>query len=395
MIKIVNILKVTKKDVCRLAIYKQHLSKHNKKGLRLLDMISDLGCIQLDPIDTVAPSHLLVLWSRLGDNFNKKELEDLRWKKKLLFEYLAHAASIVLTKEYPIYKHTMNLYKNDRKKRTDIDEWLKNVPNRVELEKHIKERLHNEKALLSREIKDESSQNPIQSRWWSGRYIPNLLHAMWLSGEVTVVGRKGRQKLWGLTKDFIFEKRLIELWPKEKITKFSIVKSIKALGIATKKQIKNHYTRYGYPDFEKVFSEMIKGKILLEVQVLEFESISKNRWYIHKDDVKSDDFACKTVLLSPFDNLICDRERTELLFDFKYRIEIYTPKDKRKYGYYVMPILHHDQLIGRADLSYNKKVRKIDVINIFPENKKIFTTYVDVAIKKSIADLEMNISGWL
>ena len=103
------------------------------------------------------------------------------------------------------------------------------------------------------------------------------------------------------------------------------------------------------------------------------EEAWSGEWFVHSEDIplldalEKGDWHPRTTLLSPFDNLICDRDRAEQLFDFYFRLEIYTPKEKRQYGYYVLPILHGEQLIGRADLKLDRSKGKLRVIALFAE----------------------------
>lgn len=383
-------IKVTLQNIRRLAITKQHLDNVIKP--KILDLIKGLGCIQLDPISTVEQSHLLVLWSRL-ENFDRGILEDLRWNKKVLFEYLAHAASIVPVEKYPVFANTMEWNQNDSKQKAKIDNWLSHIPNIDKLKKYILRRLKDEKSVLSRNIKDESLKNGKKSVWWSNRYVPNLIHALWLQGVITVVGRKGKQKCWGLTQDFISKKILNTRWDENKITIFSIQKSLKSLGIATKKQIKNNYTRGRYINFEEVFNQLQVKKLIQEIEVVDLNGVKEEKWYIHKDDIsiltkiKNGNFNPKTTLLSPFDNLICDRDRTEILFNFNYRIEIYTKKENRKFGYYVMPILDGDKLIGRVDPVMDRKNKVLTINNIFYESGFKIDKQTKKRLKQSIKKL--------
>ena len=370
-----NKLEASLQYIRRLAIAKQYL--HDEAKPELLELIKNMGCIQLDPISAVEQSHLLVLWSRLG-NFNRKLLDTLRWEDKAVFEYLAHAASLVLTEEYPIYAWNMAKYSNNTQEKQKVDRWLKNVPNRQELEKNILQRLKEDKSVLSREIKDDVETRGPKSRWWSNRYVPNLIHALWLSGNVTVVNRKGKQKCWGLIQDFLPKEILNKTWTENEITTFCIQKSIKTLGIATKKQIKNNFTRNKYPTFEQTIQKLIKQGVLIEVVIAEFPQNSKDTWYIHAEDlrildsIKNGKWKPRTTILSPFDNLICDRDRTEQLFNFHYRIEIYTPKEKRKFGYYVMPILDGDKIVGRINPHMNRKNSILTIHKIYKEEGVTF-----------------------
>lgn len=402
-------LKLTRQDAKRLAITKQYLSNipeytsssnissdvsSKVDSNEILNLVRNLGCVQLDPIRAVEKTHLLVLWSRLGV-FDPKELNKLRFDTKELFEYWAHAASIVLTEEYPIHAWKMNRYKSDTPERQKIDQWLSRVSNRHALEKHIKERLKKDGPLMSREIEDDSSGDEYNHRWWSGRYVPNVLQAMWSAGDITVARRQGLQKKWALSEDFFPEWTPKETWEENEVVRYSVQKSLRALGVATLKQIKQHYTRGRYPNVNKVLKELIKEGKIIEVEVFDEGSAMKGPWYIHAEDLplleqlqtNRNFWKPRTTLLSPFDNLICDRERTELLFDFFYRIEIYVPEKKRQYGYYVLPILHEDNLIGRIDANMDRKAEILNINNVYKEDSAPDDVETLGSIKKSVESL--------
>ncbi len=184
-----------------------------------------------------------------------------------------------------------------------------------------------------------------------------------------VADRSGIQKQWDLA-----ERVLPEWTPREVLDTHEVVcraaqKSLRALGVATPQQIKEHYTRARYPDLPAVLKDLeAQGRI----QRVKVEGMS-GTWYLHADDlplldrIEAGDWQPRTTLLSPFDNLICDRKRTESLFDFYYRIEIYVPAAKRQYGYYVLPILHGDRLIGRIDSPFDRKTKTLNVQHLYAE----------------------------
>jgi uncharacterized protein YcaQ len=134
------------------------------------------------------------------------------------------------------------------------------------------------------------------------------------------------------------------------------------------------------------------GKIE-RVQIVEKGEPLKGEWYLHQEDVplleqiQAGQWQPRTTILSPFDNLICDRDRTELLWDFYYRIEIYVPKTKREYGYYVLPILHNDKLIGRIDAKMDRKKHTLQLNNIYAEAKAAHNVQAVKAIRKAIEQM--------
>jgi uncharacterized protein YcaQ len=143
--------------------------------------------------------------------------------------------------------------------------------------------------------------------------------------------------------------------------------------VGTEKQIRNHFVRNRYPGLGNVLAELVANGRIHPVTIQDSTTHWPDTWYIHNDDLttleqlKAGSFQPATRLLSPFDNLICDRDRTELMFDFYYRTEIYTPKAKRQYGYYVMPILHGDKLIGRLDPKMDRKTHNLHIHAIHAE----------------------------
>ena len=382
--------KLTGRDVRRLAISRQHLDE----GVRpsLLDVIRDLGCVQLDPIRHVERTHWLVLWSRLG-NFNRAELDRLRWDERAVFEYWAHAASLVLTEEYPLHRWHMDLLADETKSRfaRSFKTWYEADKETLEpLQAHILERLHQDGPLLSREIEDNSGQ---PSRWSNGRNVNRLLDYLWSVGKVGVVARRGNQRVWGLLDDFLPDETPRERWDAEQVTSFAAQKAIRALGVATPGQIKKHFTRNVYPELTAVLDKLTAAGVLEQVEVTRQGRPLKGPWYLHTADIplleqiQAGDWHGRTTFLSPFDNLICDRDRTKLLWDFHYRIEIYVPQAKRQYGYYVLPLLHDDRLIGRMDAKMDRKSGTLHIHNLYAEEGVGEDTAVVQGISHAIQSL--------
>lgn len=136
------------------------------------------------------------------------------------------------------------------------------------------------------------------------------------------------------------------------------------LGVARAPHIRAHFTRGRYPDLEAVLSELEADGVILPVEVGDLGG----RWWVHAADAEQlaaldagERWRGRTTLLSPFDNLLCDRARTEQLFGFHHRLEIYVPRAKRRWGYFVMPILHGDRLVGRADLAIDRRAGRLVV----------------------------------
>lgn len=379
-------LTLTRQDVRRLAIARQHLADDVPQPM--LDVIRDLGCLQLDPIRAVERTHLLVLWSRLG-NFDRADLARLRWRERALFEYMAHAASLVLTEEYPVH-----FWRMAQKRQYPLGErgFGQDTAVAQALRTHILQRLTEEGPLFARDFESKAGINR-DSRWSNGRFVNRLLHILWQQGIVMVVGREGLHRRWGLAEAFLPDWTPREMWDDEAVCRFAAQKAVRALGAASAKQIRQHYTRGRYPHLPKVLKALVKEGVLVEADVHGPDGLLPGPYFVHRDDLallaKLQDGAWspRTTLLSPFDNLICDRDRTEVLFDFYFRIEIYVPKAKREFGYYVLPVLHGDRLIGRVDSKMDRKAGKLHIFNVYAEDGAPDGVAVVTAVADAITSL--------
>lgn len=379
-------LTLTREEVRRLAIVRQHLA--DPTPAPMLDLIRDLGCLQLDPIRAVERTHLLVLWSRLGA-FDEAELEHLRWEDRALFEYWCHAASLVLTEEYPVHRWHMGQKRHSNPR---ADAWFAETEGLDDLRDYVLQRVKQEGPLHAREF--ENPEHMVyDTRWSSGRYVNYLLDLLWSQGHLVIAGRPSNHRQWGLADQFWPAWTPQEEWNAEQVCRFATQKAIRALGAATPKQIKFHYTRGRYPNLNAVLKKLVGEGTLHEVVVTRNSEPLPGPWYIHSDDLpllarlRANEWHPRTTLLSPFDNLICDRDRTEQLFDFFYRIEIYVPAAKREYGYYVLPILHGDQLIGRVDPKMDRQSNTLYVNAVYAEESSPDDEETVTAVRSAITDL--------
>ncbi len=381
----------------RLAITRQRLAgpraPANARGI--MDVMRDLGCVQLDPISAVARSHSLVLWSRLGA-YDTAHLDALLWRERKLFEYWAHCASIVLSEDYPIHSALMRNYVSDD------SAWARRVRDWIKandaLRRAILSRIHRDGPLPARVLTEDgiAPKAWVSTGWTSGRNVSRMLDFLWMQGKIMVAGRAGLQKTWDLTE------RCLPTWtPRERLNEHEIVRhaaqqSLRALGIATARQISQHFIRGRYPNLTRVLADLEAEGRIERVQIVDGAAVLPGEWYVHAEDVPrlnrlARDWQPRTTLLSPFDNLICDRARTRLLFDFDYTMEIYVPAAKRKYGYYVLPILHGDRLIGRIDPTMKRDQARLTINAIYAEPDAPKTKQT----ARAIADTIESLAGFL
>jgi len=373
----VTVLTVTPILARRLALTKQRLAgpRPAPGTAGLLEVARDLGCVQLDPISAVDRSHRLVWRARVG-SFEAAHLDQVVWQERRMFEYWAHCASLVLTEDFPLHHLMMRQYPGRR------GDWAANtrawIKQNDKLRRYLLREIRRNGPLPSR-LLEEDGLDPnewVSTGWTSGRNVSRMLDFLQMQGRIMVAGRAGGQKLWDLTE------RVLPAWtPRDRlsereITRRAAERSLRALGVATRQHISRHFLRGRYTDLPRALADLEKAGRVQRLRVQDGTAAAwPGEWYIHIDDLpRLDDLsdsdweaAARTTLLSPFDNLICDRPRTIQMFDFKFNIEIYVPKSKRQYGYYVLPILHGDRLIGRIDPLMNRATRRLRVNAVFVE----------------------------
>ena len=287
----------------------------------VLDTVRRLGYLQVDPISTVAPPQQLVLWSRLGP-YDPAELDRLLWEERKLFEWRAF---IWPMEDLPLIlarmRRRMGKYKSERRS----NEFLKE---NVRFRRYLLGELERRGPLLSRELADHSVAAWGTSHGWRGeRNVALLLEILHARGIVAIVGRRDGQRLWDLAERWYPKTDTVSVRKAERVL---AEKRFRALGVR----------RAG------------------------------DGWEAHPDATDGP-VPGRVTLLSPFDRLIYDRERTEALFDFRYRLEMYVPKAKREYGYYVLPLLEGDRLVGRAEPRLDRKTGTLEVLGAWGNTSRL------------------------
>ncbi|HEX2196554.1 MAG TPA: crosslink repair DNA glycosylase YcaQ family protein [Actinomycetota bacterium] len=357
--------------VRRLAIEAQGLHRRARSSPRsLLGLVERLGCVQIDPISVVAPTQQLVLWSRV-ESFDRTALDRLLWKERSLFHYWAHAASIVPTADYPIHSLMMRRWgRGPTKYEERVREWMRA---NARMRRSIVAQLRDEGPTRLANIRRVAGRPWQSSGWTDAQDVARMIEFLWLKGIVTIAGREGGARLWDLTERWLPRWTPRETWPERRIVEAATLRALRALGVATPRQIKEHFTRGRYPKLPEVLARLTARGDVEEVSVVRDGRVLPGRWYVHAgdlpraDELARDEWEGSCRLLSPFDNLICDRGRTELLWDFEYRIEIYVPKAKRRYGYYVLPFLWRDRLVGRLDAAVDRDAGRLRVLSVHAE----------------------------
>jgi uncharacterized protein YcaQ len=299
----------------RIAVRSQALDG-SARGV--LDTIKQLGFLQIDTVAPVAAPQQLVLWSRLGP-FDASELDGLLWKERKLFE---HGAFIRPIEDLPLLLARMRRTRGKYAWERRAADFL--AANR-DFHRYILRELARRGPLLSRDLEDRSIKSwGSTGGWWGNRNVTLMLEVLHGRGEVAVAGRRGGQRLWALAEAWYPE---VEAVPLDEAERVLAEKRFRALGV-----------RLGRDGSWEVHPEAVDGPV-----------------------------PRRTTFLSPFDRLIYDRRRAEALFGFHYRLEMFVPKAKRQYGYYVLPILRGDRVIGRIEPVFDRKAAVLRVNGIWWE----------------------------
>jgi uncharacterized protein YcaQ len=312
-------VEVTLEEARRIAVRAQLL---DGTATGVLATIRRLGFLQLDPIAAVAPPQQLVLWSRIGP-FDTAELDRLLWVDRELIEWNAFiwpVESLPLLRALMRRNRTSSRHSWDRRRREFVKQ-------NAGFRRYVLRELDRRGPLLARELEDRSAEREGHHRWFGSRQVGRMLERLHERGELAVVGRRAGQRLWDRA----------ERW---------------------------------YPETETV--PLREAERQLADQRFRTLGVRREgrRWVAH-GDVSDGPVPDRATLLSPFDRLIHDRARAEALFDFHYRLEMYVPPAKREYGYYVLPILVADRLVGRVEPRFDRKTRTLHVLGAWGDTSRI------------------------
>ena len=350
--------RLTKEQARRIAVRAQLLDA--PRPTELLTVVQRLTLLQIDPTSAIAPSADLVAWSRLGSAYEPDELKRALEHDRTLFEL---GALVRPMSDLGLYLAGATEWPSYDKKR----DWLRDNDR---FRRDILELLGSSGPLSSRDIPDTCVAPWASTGWSNNRNVTQMLEFLMMRGEVAIAGRVGRERLWDLA-ERVYPAD-VAVPSVEEAERRQNERRLASLGIARQK------TR-------AVGVEPIHVGEAGEPAVVEGV---KGEWRVDPAAL-ADDFEGRTALLSPFDRLIHDRVRAEELFDFEYTLEMYKPAAKRRWGYYALPILHEDRLVGKLDAVADRKASVLRV-NAIHEDVK-FTRAMTKAVQAELEDL----ASWL
>jgi uncharacterized protein YcaQ len=350
--------RLTKAQARRIAVRAQLLDA--PRPTDLLAVVQQLTLLQIDPTAAIAPSADLVAWSRLGSAYQPAHLQQALEQDRTLFEhnalvrpmsdvglYLAGAA------DWPSYETTRAWIRDNDRFRRDILKLLgRSGP------------------LISRDIPDTCVVPWASSGWTHDRNVTQMLEFLMMRGEIAIAGRVGRERLWDLAE---------RVYPADV--------AVPSVGEAERRKNERRLASLGIARQKTRAMPMEPTHVGDAGEPAVVEGV-KGEWRVDPAAL-GDDFEGRTALLSPFDRLVHDRVRAEELFDFEYTLEMYKPAAKRRWGYFALPVLHHDRLVGKVDAKADRKASVLRV-NAIHEDVK-FTRAMTKAVQSELEDL----ASWL
>jgi uncharacterized protein YcaQ len=296
----------------------------------VLDTVRRLGFLQIDVVQPVERPQHLVLYSRLGPSYDRAELDRLLWEERSLFEWNAFVYPV---EELPVLRARIRRFRRER--RTKDQRWVRDfLTENAAFRRYVLRELDRNGPMLSRDFEDRAKGEKRDHRWWGSRMVGLMLLSLHLYGEITVVGRQGQQLLWDRTERW---------WPETDALSAREADALRA---------------------ERAF----------RTQGVRLE---RGEWVAHPDAADGP-VPDRAVLLSPFDRLVYDRARAEALWGFRYRLEMFVPKAKREYGYYVLPLLVGDELVGRAEPRFDWRTGTLELLGAWGDTSRLDEALADL-----------------
>ena len=341
-------------------------------------LIKKLGVVQIDSVNVLVRSQELPLFSRLGDH-DRKAIPKATSQGKI-FEYWGHEAAHLPVELHPMFRFKMRAARSGKMKHWGLTSFY------AENKAFVKRILKHVEVNGSTSARELSTRTTKKSSWWDWDEAKTALEYLFLTGELMSCGSGSDfARVYDIPERVLPKKILQMPTPSEtEARKELLVRAIHAQGVATMRDLADYY-RQKPAVVKPLVSELVEQGVLREVSVDGWQ----DKAYVHRNaQLPKRLFA--TALLSPFDSLVWCRPRNERLFNFHYRIEIYTPQAKRKFGYYVLPFMMNGEMVGRVDLKADRANSKLLVQSVHTERGVKRAT-----INRALSTELQHMSSWL
>ncbi|HEY7025512.1 MAG TPA: crosslink repair DNA glycosylase YcaQ family protein [Candidatus Limnocylindrales bacterium] len=340
-------------------------------------MVRHFGSLQIDPTRTIEKTHYLVLWSRIG-NYDRAVLDRVTYEDRRLIE---HNAFYVPVERLPELRFEAGPWISTWPR---VQQWL---ATNSKFHDSILDQLHERGPLQSRDIDDSMIVKGWESTGWThGRNTTRMLEFMGKKLEVVVAGRVGQERLWDLPERVIPADAPQHTLDDDEYAARTLERAMKRFGVADLREIKARTYWVPKAALPKAIDRFVDEGRLIPVS-LPRQTTKRSTWITPEALAVADsDGGSRTTFLSPFDPLIYDRDRTREIFDFEYKLEMYVPKEERKFGHFSLPVVFDDQLVGRLDSAVDRKSNVLIVNKLHWESAKA-SARMNSAVDEALAHL--------
>jgi uncharacterized protein YcaQ len=319
-------------------------------------IIRQIGLIQIDSVSILCPAHYQVPFARLGP-YDRSRLDDLIYKRRELTEQWAHEASIVPVEHWPLIRHHLGPHE---RRWGALDKFMKAHADYAE---RVLEEVRTRGPVVAGDIDEPDGTRGKGGGWWGWTRAKATLEGHFSRGTIAIADRRsaGFARAYDLAERIVPDEHRSRVMTRQEAQRELVRIAARANGVATAADLADYYRMAPREARQRVIELAEEGE-LREVRVEGWRDVA----YLAAN-AKLPRRITASALLSPFDPLIWYRKRAERLFGFEYRIEIYVPKEKRKYGYYVLPFLHDERLSGRVDLKADRASGHLLVLGAYAE----------------------------
>jgi len=364
------VLEITHQDARRILLLEQGLladPQRKATPTSVLKLVRQLGFVQLDSIPVIDRAHHLTLRARL-EGYRPKMLKRLIEHRRALFEHWTHDASVIPVEWLHYWRHRCSRFLA----KPHVASWLETRIGKADSGRVIAEtlgRIRDEGPLRSRDF--AAPEGGGDNGWWRWKPHKAALEYLWWSGELTISGRDGFQKIYGITELCYPEAYAKEEPTVEEMIDFACTEALARLGCGTPAEIAAYFDLVTLPEARQWCADSAEEGTIQSATVEGNRTFAVNNFTsrLRRAEKLLESHGDELRFLSPFDPIIRDRKRALRLFDFDYRFEAYVPQPKRIYGYYVLPILQRDQITGRCDLKYHRDQSRLEMKGIWWEKK--------------------------
>ena len=318
---------------------------------RLSAEVKRLGVLQLDSVNVFERSHYLPLFARLG-RYDKAELDRVVFGHSFT-EYWAHQASVIPVEHRPLFEWRMAHFRSEK---SDYGRWVAANPRMVDF---LRGELRHKGPLAAREVEHEANRRT--GPWWGWSDVKTGLEALFMGGELATAGRRNFERRYALAESVVPASYLGLDIPESDAVRELVRISAQSLGVATLRDLADYFRLAQAPTAAAVAQLVAEGELVPAA----VEGWTQRAWR-HRD-ARTPRRITAAALLSPFDPVVWERTRALRIFGFHYRIEIYTPEPRRVHGYYTLPVLIDDALVGRIDLKTDRQARVLRVQSAWRE----------------------------